>query len=222
MDYLLALPNEIKSMIYENVILLSVKRKEFKEELQTMWFKCRINRLLDETLNISEVNRDAKFENFLCDIDGLDVNTYARSVFHECVQYLYKVLTADSQKTRWLFHILGFDVQVLNHLVNQIRTNYIRAYATHDSEDDPYLLGYILLEKGGQCINNILGEFTYVWLMDSLSTSTIDKHFDQCPTIELGNVALRQTILQKCTNLHHKTVYLLSHFDGGLSMGSAP
>ena len=100
MDYLRALPNEIKSMICENVILLSVKRKEFKEELHTMWFKCRINRLLNETLNTSEVTRDAKFENFLCDIDGLDVNTYARSVFYQCVQYLYKLLTADGQKTR--------------------------------------------------------------------------------------------------------------------------
>ena len=77
-------------MIYKTVIHLSVKRHEFKEELLSMWFKCRINKLLDACLNISELYKDTEFEHLLQDIDGLDVDVFTRSVFHERLEYLYK------------------------------------------------------------------------------------------------------------------------------------
>ena len=152
-------------MIYKTVIHLSVKRHEFKEELLSMWFKCRINKLLDACLNISELYKDTEFEHLLQDIDGLDVDVFTRSVFHERLEYLYKVITTDSQKTRWLFHIFGFDPHVLNHLIENMRKNYIRGYVTvtYDSDHDAYLIGYIFLENGGQHMHDVLGLFSYVW-----------------------------------------------------------
>ena len=166
-----SLPNEIKQTIYKYHILASVKDKEFKEELQNMWFKSKINKLLDETSNSAELCKDTEFENTLYDIDNSDIDMFTRSAFHECLKYLYQVLTTDSQKTRLLFHIFGYDARVFHHLVDHVQMNYVRAYVTYDSDDDAYLLGYILLEKGGQQMYVILGSLSYVWRMDNMYTS---------------------------------------------------
>ena len=65
-----------------------------------MWFESRINKLLDACLNTLELYKGTEFEHLLYDIDGLEVVVITRSVFHERLEYLYKLITTDSQKTR--------------------------------------------------------------------------------------------------------------------------
>ena len=127
----------------------------------------------------------------------------ARSIYHQCLEYLYKTITADSAKTRWLFHIFGFCPRALKYLIENIGTNYIRGYFIHDG----YLMGYVLLKRSRPDINNILGPFSYVWRMDNMLLNAIDGHLNQFPVIKVGNVELRQNLQEKCIDLRPKTVY---------------
>lgn len=203
MDTLSSLPNEIKNMIYKHVIRASVKGKEFKQELLHMWFKSRINRLLDETLNKSDLCKDDKIEHLLYDIDYLDMDMSIRSSFHQCLEYLYKIITAESAKTKWMFHIFGFCPEALNYLKENIGPNYVRGYVASNG----YLMGYILLKRSRTDVYKALGPFSYIWEMDNMLLNSIDRHLNQFPVIELGNRELGLSLQEKCIDLCHKTVY---------------
>ena len=75
-------------------------------------------------------------------------------------------------KTRWMFHIFGYDASALTYLNTHIANNYLRGYITADG----YLLGYLLLLNDQQNGYDILGSFSYIWRMDCMLLNRIHRH----------------------------------------------
>ena len=168
------LPVEIREKIYGNLIKISSKGKKFKEQLQTKWFEYRIDALVFGIWCSSETCKDLPIEQVLYDVDELDLKPFTRNKFHHCLRILSALLTPDRLKTRWMFHIFGYDASILEYLNIHIANNYLRGYITADG----YLLGYLLLMNDQQNVYDILCSFSYIWRMDCMLLNRIDNHVE--------------------------------------------
>lgn len=197
------IPTEIREKIYRRLVQISIKSQEFKDELQKAWFKYRTDRLVYDIFSSSEVYKDMQVEQVLYDVDELDLEPFTRNNFHEWLKYLSSLLTPDRLKTRWMFHIFGYDVTTLEYLNAHIGQNYLRGYIT----DDGYLLGYVLLINEQQNLLDVLGDFSYPWPMDCLLLDRIDEHVNRFQAVSVGNHQLRANLLHKKISLRHKTKF---------------
>lgn len=206
------LPVEIREKIYNHLIKISSKGEKFKEQLQTKWFEYRINRLVSGIWRSSETYKDLQIEQVLYDVDELDLKLFTRNKFHHCLRILSALLTPDRLKTRWMFHIFGYDASTLTYLNTHIANNYLRGYITADG----YLLGYVLLLNDQQNVYDILGSFSYIWRMDCMLLNRIDKHVNRFQTVSVGNHELREELLKKNVNLSHKSACSIELIEGSL------
>ena len=159
--------------------------------------------MLNHLHSCSEAYKDNQIEQALYDADELDLESVTRKTFHQRLKNISLLSTPDHLKTRWMFHIFGYDATTLEHLNAHIGKNYLRGYITHDG----YLLGYLLLAAGNQEIHSLLGKFSYSWRMDSIQLNRIDEHVNRFQTVSVGNHKLRENLLRKTISLGHKTVF---------------
>lgn len=206
------LPTEIREKIYQELIRLSTKSKEFKSEIQSRWSTSRTDRLLHHIYICSEAFKDNQIEQALYDADELDLESLTRTTFHQKLKNISLHLTPDSLKTRWMFHIFGYDATTLQYLNAHIGKNYLRGYITHDG----YLLGYLLLADEHQEIHSILGRLSYYWRIDCMLLNRIDQHVNRFQIVSAGNYILREDLLRKTISLSHKTVCSDSLIEGHL------
>ena len=205
-------PNEIREEIYKHLVQICVKGKEFKAELQTVWFKHRIDRLVCDIFSSSEVYKDIHEEQVLYDVDELDLEPYTRSKFHQCLKHISSRLVPNRLKTRWMFLIFGYDDSILEYLNAHIGQNYLRGYITYDG----YLFGYLLLVNNQQNLQEILGKFSYPWPMDCLLLNRIEEYFNRFQTMSVGNHQLRADLLHKKVILRHKSTFSDNLIEGCL------